>query len=113
MELCKLGYKVSHKILPDSLLTIFNKHYSSSVALTYFKQKGLKLSVWLDGVKMGKKADIWQYFYYAKQPTHTVLFILRIINSGQFYMMTLMTTWIIWRNVICTSVIWTEACLLS
>ena len=24
MELCKLGYKVSHKILSDSLLTIFN-----------------------------------------------------------------------------------------
>ena len=24
MELCKLGYKVSYKILPDSLFTIFN-----------------------------------------------------------------------------------------
>ena len=74
--------------------TLTNKHYVHSVASTYFKLKGLKLSVWLNGVKTGKKQTFWQYFYYAKQLTHIVLFILRI-SSGKLYLMTQMTTQII------------------
>ena len=64
------GSMMGHK--PDFMrqwlryFTVTNKHYVSSIAPTYFKLKRLKLSIWLDGVKTRKRADILAVFLLCK-----------------------------------------------